>query len=195
MQYDHVDILDREVPRAVAPAFQHLVDTYASESNKTASVWRMFADVDLGWRPHPRSSTVEEIMKHQLLSERRFFGEFLGSREPPASEVLPARTDVESFIRRLVQLGASRLAWIAGQDQSEWLRRVRFFDVERERIWVFWRRVLHSAHHRTQLTVYLRLLNRTVPATYGPTADVSWANADPTLTVEAAERQEPGPAR
>jgi uncharacterized damage-inducible protein DinB len=29
----------------------------------------------------------------------------------------------------------------------------------------------HLAHHRGQLTVYLRLLNRTVPAIYGPSAD------------------------
>jgi hypothetical protein len=53
---------------------------------------------------------------------------------------------------------------------------------------VFWRRVLHSAHHRTQLTVYLRLLDRAVPATYGPTADVTWSGADPTLSVDAADR-------
>jgi uncharacterized damage-inducible protein DinB len=29
----------------------------------------------------------------------------------------------------------------------------------------------HLAHHRGQLTVYLRLLDATVPATYGPSAD------------------------
>ena len=29
----------------------------------------------------------------------------------------------------------------------------------------------HLAHHRGQLTVYLRLLDRTVPAIYGPSAD------------------------
>lgn len=30
---------------------------------------------------------------------------------------------------------------------------------------------LHSAHHRGQMTVYLRLLGSKVPAVYGPTAD------------------------
>jgi uncharacterized damage-inducible protein DinB len=155
----------------------------------------MFAADDLGWRPHARSSTLEEIMKHQLLSERRFFGEFLGSPEPPASEVLPSQSSLEEFTDRLVHLARARLDWLAGQDQSAWLARVRFFDVERERIWIFWRRIMHSAHHRTQLTVYLRLLNKTVPPTYGPTADVSWSGADPTLTVEAAERAQSGQRR
>jgi uncharacterized damage-inducible protein DinB len=30
---------------------------------------------------------------------------------------------------------------------------------------------LHSAHHRGQMTVYLRLLGAKVPSVYGPTAD------------------------
>jgi len=49
--------------------------------------------------------------------------------------------------------------------------------------------VLHTAHHRTQLAVYLRLLDRPVPAIYGPTADVSWIGADPTTTADAAGRR------
>jgi uncharacterized damage-inducible protein DinB len=181
MEYGQVPISDREVPRAVAPAFQHLVDTYAGETNKTASVWRLFTGADLAWRPHSRSSTVGEIMKHQLLSERRFFSEFLGSREPAATEVLPIQPTIEGLTLRLVQLACARLAWLSTLREADWLQRTNFFDVERQRIWVFWRRVLHSAHHRTQLTVYLRLLNRTVPPTYGPTADVTWSGADPTL--------------
>ncbi len=182
-------ISDRSTPRAVAPAFQHLVDTYASESNKTASVWQAFTDADLSWRPHERSATVAEILKHQLLSERRFFAEFLGCPEPPAAEVLPAKSGIEPYTARLLSLAAARLPWLAGLHEPAWLETRVFFDVRRERIWIFWRRVLHSAHHRTQLTVYLRLLNRTVPSTYGPTADVTWAGADPTHTVESAQRK------
>jgi hypothetical protein len=43
------------------------------------SVWGEFAVADLSFRPQEKSSTVLEIMKHRLLSERRFFGEFLGA--------------------------------------------------------------------------------------------------------------------
>ena len=32
----------------------------------------------------------------------------------------------------------------------------------------------HHAHHRGQLTVYLRLNDRPVPGIYGPSADTSW---------------------
>jgi len=188
MIYDRVELPDEAVPRAREQLFQHLVETYAGETNKTASIWRAFGDADLGFRPHPKSSSVEGIMKHQLLSERRFFAEFLGSSEPPGAGILPATATADAYCARLVELALPRLAWIASRDQSQWLARVRFFDVERERIWVFWRRVLHSAHHRTQLTVYLRLLDKPVLPSYGPTADVTWSGADPTLTVEAADR-------
>jgi uncharacterized damage-inducible protein DinB len=189
MRYPDIAIPDDLVPAAVAPAFQHVVDTYASETNKVVSVWRGFTDADLDYRPHPRSSPVGEILKHQLLSERRFFGEFLGSPEPPAAEVLPAPLIVASAIGRLCALAVPRLVFLAERPEAWWLTRVGFFDVERERAWIVWRRILHTAHHRTQLSVCLRLLDRRVPPTYGPTADASWDGADPTTSVDAAARR------
>jgi uncharacterized damage-inducible protein DinB len=188
MPYAARAIADAEVPRAAFPFAQHLLDTYASETNKVASVWQEFGDADVTYRPHPRASTVGEIFRHQLLSERRFFGEFLGAPEPAPTLVVPDPLTVAACRTRLVELARPRLAFVAAQPEAWWLARVPFFDVERERVWVFWRRVLHTAHHRTQLTVYLRLLDRPVPATYGPTADVTWAGADPTHTVGAAGR-------
>jgi uncharacterized damage-inducible protein DinB len=187
--YVSTAIPESEVPRASLPIFQHLLDTYAGETNKVLSVWHEFRPADMPYRPHPRASSVEEIMKHQLLSERRFFGEFLGAPEPEASQILPQRRSPEDYARRMQELALPRLVFFAAQNEAWWLERVAFFDVVRERIWIFWRRVLHTAHHRTQLTVYLRLLNRAVPSTYGPTSDVTWKGADPTQTVEAAGRK------
>jgi len=189
MNYEQHAIAETEIPRASEPAFQHAVDTYAGETNKVASVWRGFADADLGYRPHPRSSTVAEILKHQILSERRFFAEFLGSPEPAPSVLLPAEVTVTAFTQRMVELAKPRLAFLAGHRLDWWLEPAPFFDVTRQRVWIFWRRVLHTAHHRTQLTVYLRMLDKVVPSTYGPTADVTWKGADPTTTVEAASRK------
>ena len=189
MNYAYTAISDADVPKASSPIFQHLLDTYASETDKVISVWREFSPGDMSYQPHPRASSVEEIMKHQLFSERRFFGEFLGAPEPPPSEILPQGRSPKDYARRMYQLAFPRLTFFAVQNEKWWLERVPFFDVVRERIWIFWRRVLHTAHHRTQLAVYLRLLDRAVPSTYGPTADVTWKGADPTLTVEAAGRK------
>lgn len=189
MHYEHTAINDAEVPKAISPLLQHLLETYASETNKVVSTWLEFKSLNLAFKPHARSSTVREIMKHQLLSERRFFGEFLGTPEPKPEEVLPVSIDVDSCCARLVELARARLEFFAIRPEAWWLEVVPFFDVRRERIWIFWRRVLHTAHHRTQLTVYLRLLEHKVPATYGPTADVSWSGADPTNSVDAAGRK------
>ena len=76
MQYSHIAIPENEIPKTTSPLFQHLLDTYVSEANKVTSVWREFQPAEFSFRPDARSSSVAEVMKHQLLSERRFFGEF-----------------------------------------------------------------------------------------------------------------------
>lgn len=188
MHYSFTAIADSEIPRAANPVFQHLLDTYASETNKVISVWHCFEPTDLDYRPHERSSTVRDILKHQLLSERRFFGEFVGTPEPPASEVLPV-LELDACITRMAELARPRLHFFAGQTAKWWMEEVPFFGFPRERIWIFWRRVLHTCHHRTQLAVYLRMLNKPVPSVYGPTSDQTWDGADPTNSVEAAGRK------
>jgi uncharacterized damage-inducible protein DinB len=190
MQYEYTAIPESAVPRATNPIFQHLLDTYASETSKVVSVWREFAPEDMTFKSADRSSSVLDIMKHQLLSERRFFAEFIGlPGEPEAAAVLPLELTPQSFCKRHEELCRLRLERLAGWDQTWWLEEVPFFDVRRQRIWVFWRRVLHTTHHRTQLSVYLRLLGKRVVPSYGPTADVSWHGADPTRSVEAAARK------
>jgi uncharacterized damage-inducible protein DinB len=191
MQYEHEYLPAAELPRARLPLLQHLVETYASETSKTAGVWSELTDPQLEFRPHSRSSSVRQILVHQLLSERRFFAEFIGLAEPPVDAVLPPgeAPGVGAYVDRLVALARPRLSQLADGDEAFWRFEVPFFDVRRERIWVFWRRVLHTAHHRAQVGVALRLLEDRVPPTYGPTADVTWTGADPTTTLDAARRR------
>src|SRR3954466_7341852 len=89
MQYEYVAIPDTDVPQGVEPAFQHALATYASEVNKTASVWRAVPDELLDFQPPGKVNTIRTILAHQLLSERRFFAEFAGLDEPPVEELLP----------------------------------------------------------------------------------------------------------
>jgi uncharacterized damage-inducible protein DinB len=187
--YPSREIEEREIPRAADAVHQHLLDVYASEVNKIASVWRGFDDQLLEYRPHPRSTNVGGVFKHELLSGRRFFGEFLGLPEPDPAATVPDPITVGACVARLSDLARARLPHLARATADWWNTPVPFFDVERARVWIFWRRVLHSAHHRTQLTVYLRMLDRPVPPIYGPTADVGWSGADPTHTVDAASRR------
>ena len=89
MEYEHQFISPADVPRARVALLQHTLDTYASETSKTAGVWSELTDAQLEFRPHARSSTVRQILAHQILSERRFFAEFVGLAEPPVETLLP----------------------------------------------------------------------------------------------------------
>src|SRR3954468_19012856 len=90
MHYDFVAIPDADIPCAAEPVFQHLLVTYASEANKTASVWRAVPDDKLDFKPHEKANTIRRILVHQLLSECRFSAQFVGTEEPPVEELLPA---------------------------------------------------------------------------------------------------------
>jgi uncharacterized damage-inducible protein DinB len=89
MHYDYIAIPDADVPQAVDPIFQHVLTTYASEANKTASMWRAVSDDVLDFTPHEKTNSIRTILVHQLLSERRFFAQFVGTEEPPVEELLP----------------------------------------------------------------------------------------------------------
>lgn len=131
-------------------------------------------------------------MVHQLLSERRFFAQFVGTVESPVEELLPAgeKPVVAAYIEKYIWLANRRLPQLAAGTTSWWLETWPFFGgLQRERIWVFWRRVLHTCHHRTQVQTWVRLAGyEPVPASYGPSGDVTWSEADPTYSVEAAKR-------
>jgi hypothetical protein len=110
MQYEHVAIPDAEVPQAVEPVSQHVVATYASEANKTASGWRAVPDTLLDFKPHPKVNTIRVIFTHQLLSERQFFAEFAGLDEPAVEELLPPgeQPAVQGYVAKYVGLARRR---------------------------------------------------------------------------------------
>ena len=192
MRYDHISIPDNEVPIAADPLFQHIVQTYASETNKTASMWRAIPDRLLDFRPHDKCNPTRAILIHQLLSERRFFAQFVGLQEPPVEQLLPPgdKPPVAAYIDKYVWLARLRLPQLAAAPAAWWLAEMPFFGgLRRQRIWTFWRRVLHTCHHRTQVQSWLRLGGADfVPAIYGPSTDVTWSDADPTTTLAAANR-------
>ena len=104
MIYDFIAIGDQDVPPAEDPIFQHLISTYASETNKTASLWRAIPDDLLDFKPHEKVNTIRAILVHQILSERQFFPQFVGTVEPPVEELLPPgeQPPVQAYLDKYV---------------------------------------------------------------------------------------------
>ena len=84
---------------------------------------------------------------------------------------LPAHETREAFIEHYGACSAERYGILARQPDDWYGGDATFFDVKRSRAWVLTRRLTHSAHHRGQLTAYLRLWGQALYSTYGPTAD------------------------
>src|ERR1700722_11115679 len=115
MLYDNTTIPDAEVPQAVEAVFQHVLTTYASEANKTVSVWRAVPDDLLDFKPHEKTNSIRTILVHQLLSERRFFAQFVGIEEPPVEELLPPgeKPVVQAYFDKYIWLVKRRLPLLA----------------------------------------------------------------------------------
>ncbi len=149
--------------------YDFLIDTYDTERIKTLSIWSQFNDDDMEFRPAPLSRTPHEQMVHQCVSEHNWMTGMLGidAGLPPLP---PAETRL-GFLRHYAAVAETRLR-ILREKTAPWFEETTtFFDVPRTKSWVLLRRLTHSAHHRAQLTVYLRLLGRPLYSTYGPTAD------------------------
>lgn len=152
--------------------YQFLIDSYETERLKVLSVWSMFQDEDLLQRPHPvdrRGRSVIEQMVHQCVSEDLWFRTMLGVDVgvPP----LPRREARAEFITQYAKSTAKRLEALGVQSENWWEEPVSFFDEKRPRTWVMVRRIAHTSHHRGQQMAMLRMLNRDLHSSYGPTAD------------------------
>ena len=158
--------------RSSSMRYQFLVDTYETEIVKVLSMWSMFDDGDLPLRPHPtdaRGRSVHEQMVHQCVSENLWFETMLDISVTHSP--LPQRETRQEFIKRYRESAQERLAILRSKSDEWWAGETDFFEVRRSRAWIMTRRMTHTAHHRGQQTTMLRVLNRDLHSTYGPTTD------------------------
>jgi uncharacterized damage-inducible protein DinB len=149
--------------------YSFLIETYSTERQKIIGAWAMFKNDEMSWRPAPRARSVQEQMVHQCVSEDNWMKNILGIdlAVPPLPD---AETRIE-FMKKYADTSGQRVERLNAMSETWFEESTQFFDVARNRAWVLMRRVAHSAHHRGQLTSYLRMLGHELYSTYGPTAD------------------------
>lgn len=134
-----------------------------------------------GWKPHPKSmplgylSVLIATMPSWIASmvDLDFLDLAEGSAPKPPSN---NQELVELFDRSMAD-GRRALSRTTEEHlMKPWQLRVAGKVVdEKPRHAMIADTISHLAHHRGQLTVYLRLNDIAVPSIYGPTADESWS--------------------
>jgi uncharacterized damage-inducible protein DinB len=134
------------------------------------------------WRPHEKSMPLGYLAT-LVATMPSWIGMIIGSDEfdihPPGGnprkpEVLQTR---EELVVALDKNVAAAREWLCGTTEEHLARPWRFLVggrvvTEYPRHVAIQESVLnHAAHHRGQLSVYLRLNDERVPAMYGPSAD------------------------
>ncbi len=150
--------------------------------SELATTRRMLERVPNGnndWRPHAKSRTLGELATH--LAQLPGFGLLMATRNefdglaprPPQPMLLTSAERVRAFEETSKQLRAilQQMTW--DQANAPWKLRLGdkiVMSAPRTQVLrtVF---VTHSAHHRAQLGVYLRMLETPVPWSYGRSAD------------------------
>lgn len=150
--------------------------------SELATTRRMLERVPNGnndWRPHAKSRTLGELATH--LAQLPGFGLLMATRNefdglaprPPEPRFTTSAERVRAFEELSAQLRAILRQMTWDQANARWKLRLGdkvVANAPRAEILrtVF---VTHSAHHRAQLGVYLRLLETPVPWSYGRSAD------------------------
>lgn len=161
---------------------QELIAEYDRETAKTRKILDAIpADADLTWKPHDKSMTLGRLAGHiaetagewaihTLTTDKlEFAADHKFEPYIPASK----KALLEHFDQKVGEVKAE----LAKFAKEKWDENWKFIAggqawIDESKYEVFRNWVLnHAIHHRAQLGVYVRLLNKPIPGTYGPSAD------------------------
>lgn len=161
---------------------KELIAEYDREAAKTRKILDAIpVDVDFSWKPHTKSFSLGRLAGH--LSDTT--GDWAIHTLTTNKLAFPADHKFEPYIPASKeamlkqfdkQVAEAKIA-LAGLPPEKWDENWKFvagdqawIDDSKYRVWRDWV-INHAVHHRAQLGVYLRLLDKTLPGTYGPSAD------------------------
>jgi uncharacterized damage-inducible protein DinB len=163
------------IVRTLLPQLDHEMAT-------TRRVLEAVPDGEAGWKPHPKSSSLGNLVAHiatfplwqKLVAQERELD--LGLPENASAAQVPFSRTSELIERFDRDLREARRALEPMSDEAmreSWTLKNRGTTVfSLPRVAVIRSFILsHMIHHRGQLTVYLRLRDVPLPSVYGPTAD------------------------
>ena len=152
-----------------------------SEAAKSRRVLEQVPGGKREWKPHERSMALgylSDLVANipSWISYAITLNELdIAPKEGPTYKPAPLNTSAELVAALEKSVAQARDALRQTTDahlETPWrLLAAGQLALEQPRHHVIRDAFLHSAHHRGQMTVYLRLLGSKVPSVYGPTAD------------------------
>jgi uncharacterized damage-inducible protein DinB len=161
---------------------QELIAEYDRETANTRKILDAIpADADFTYKPHPKSMSLGRLAGHivETAGQWAISTLSLDKLEFPADHkfepYVPASKD--ALLERFDKETAEVKAVLNDFAPQKWDENWKFvaggqawIDESKYRVFRNW--VLdHLIHHRAQLGVYVRLLDKPLPGTYGPSAD------------------------
>lgn len=164
------------------PLTEILLPEFDAEMAATRRVLERVPDGKGAWKPHPKSMSFGRlatliaelpgwVVNALTLDELDIMPP---GGPPPKFEALENRAKILALFDKNAKAARAALAKATDADfKKPWAFKVGGRTVDTSPKYTVYRRTVlnHLAHHRGQLTVYLRLNEAPVPAVYGPTAD------------------------
>lgn len=158
-----------EIQNLLIPELEH-------EVALTEKFLRRIPKDKLDWRPHPKSMSIKQLGSHLAELPSWVVGT-MSQDEMIMDEYKPPINDNVDEMIKTLKSAAKEAADSLKVANSEYDRKWKMIQggqtvMEMPKYQVLRGMVLNQfPHHRAQLGVCLRLLNESVPATYGPSAD------------------------
>ena len=159
---------------------ESILADFQEETRSTAALLEAVPEDKFDFKPHPKSMSLGELAGHVAEGPS-----FLAAMTEPVLDFEATSEEFQPFVpttkaalmAKLKEADGLVAKVLAGRDDAfmsePWVMRkgeIVFMEAPRH---AAMRKmgISHTAHHRGQLQVYLRLLDLPVPSVYGPTAD------------------------
>jgi len=150
-----------------------VLGTIQSESRTTKAVLAAVPNANLDYRPDPCAKSAIELVRHIAVSENRFLecvstGIF-NTSSPVLAENITAPADIAAWYEQNFARNFDAVSKLSGE---QLIKMVDFRGMFQRPAYFFLQLCLvHSVHHRGQLSTYLRPMGSKVPAIYGESYD------------------------
>lgn len=159
-------------PDQASAVLEFLLPTIMHEHATTAKVLSAVPAETLDYKPSDKCMSANDLTWHIAASEQYFLtavveGEFPKGGSRPETVKTPA--DIVAWYKEQSAANHARLKALSGEDLA---RTVSFHGImSMPAVGFLQLMLMHSSHHRGQLSAYLRPMGAKVPAIYGMSAD------------------------